>query len=66
MPGMGGHSCLEKINGIDPRKKVLVASGYMDERLMRSLLRQGACGFLEKPYDFQDLLRKVREVLDGS
>jgi CheY-like chemotaxis protein len=65
MPGMGGHLCLEQINRINPSARVLVASGYMDEPLMQSLFSQGASGFIEKPYDFHELLKRVRQILDA-
>jgi two-component system cell cycle sensor histidine kinase/response regulator CckA len=66
MPGMGGKSCLEALLRLDPRVKVLVASGYSVNGRLEETVRSGACGFISKPYDLRDLLKRVRDVLDGD
>jgi two-component system cell cycle sensor histidine kinase/response regulator CckA len=66
MPGMGGKSCLEGLLRLDPRVKVLVASGYSVNGRLEEIVRSGACGFISKPYDLRDLLKRVRDVLDGD
>ena len=66
MPGMGGHKCLSAIMRFDPAAKVLVASGYtMDEKVKQSM-EAGAAGFLGKPYQLNNFLNTVRDVLDGK
>jgi PAS domain S-box-containing protein len=64
MPGMGGRRCLEALRELDPEAKVLVASGYSDDGLIKGILETGATGFIPKPYRLTELLGKVREVLD--
>jgi two-component system, cell cycle sensor histidine kinase and response regulator CckA len=65
MPGFSGSVLARKIAPVHPETKVLYASGYDDN----SLVQLGVCGqdyaFLEKPFTRDDLLRKVREVLDS-
>jgi hypothetical protein len=39
-------------------------SGYLEPSLKDELLRSGAKSFVQKPYTFGDVLRKVGEVLD--
>lgn len=63
MPGMGGERCLEEIIKIDSGIKMIVASGYSANRFDKEL-RAGAKGFIDKPYQLKDMLRKLREVLD--
>ena len=64
MPNMSGWECLAKLRTLDPRVKVLVASGYAGADLDSSILKHGALAFLHKPYDLASLSRKLREVLD--
>ncbi len=66
MPGMGGFKCLERLLALDPKARVIVASGYNDRRQIREVDRAGAKGFLGKPYRLGSLLAKVREVLDAT
>ncbi|MBF0528466.1 MAG: PAS domain S-box protein [Deltaproteobacteria bacterium] len=62
MPGMGGHKCLTEILKLDPSAKVLIGSGYSNEQVKKTL-EAGAAGFVGKPYQFSELLNKVRTVL---
>jgi PAS domain S-box-containing protein len=64
MPEMGGKQCLEEILKIDPRARVLIASGYALIGSASEAVAAGAKGFVNKPYDMRELLTKVREVLD--
>ncbi len=66
MPGMGGRRCLEALRQLDPEVKVLVASGYSDDGLIKGILETGAAGFIPKPYRLTEMLKKVREVLDDQ
>jgi two-component system cell cycle sensor histidine kinase/response regulator CckA len=65
MPGMGGHRCLKELLDIEPGLKVLIASGYSAEANVKDLLRDGAAGYIAKPFRRADLLSTVRSVLDG-
>jgi len=64
MPGMGGSRCLEGLMRINPRVKVIVASGYSPDGYPQEFLDVGAREFLRKPYEMMELLRRVRDVLD--
>ena len=64
MPEMGGTQCLSELLRIQPKIKVLVASGHSDDVSMEESLRLGANGFVSKPFRLMELLQKVRRVLD--
>jgi signal transduction histidine kinase/ActR/RegA family two-component response regulator len=64
MPEMGGAETFQLIRRIRPDLKVLICSGYSIESERNDLLREGAAGFLEKPFDNSDIAASVREVLD--
>jgi len=64
MPGMGGKRCLVELLEINPEAKVAIASGYSPDGPTREILKNGAKGFVSKPYDIQQMLNVVRGVLD--
>jgi CheY-like chemotaxis protein len=66
MPGMGGLNCLEQLKQLDPKVRVLVASGYSSEGLSQNVIEAGALGYVGKPYKIADFLSRVRTVLDGG
>jgi CheY-like chemotaxis protein len=66
MPGMGGHQCLKEILKMNPKAKVLIASGYARNGHLGDILKSGAAGYLAKPFLKAELLSKVRKVLDGE
>jgi DNA-binding NarL/FixJ family response regulator len=51
MPNMDGEQTLEALRRIDPNVRVLISSGQTELKRVRGLLRSGAQGFLQKPYD---------------
>jgi len=64
MPGMGGARCLEKLIGINPSAKVVIASGYTLDGLTKAVIEKGAKGFVGKPYNLRHMLDVIREILD--
>jgi CheY-like chemotaxis protein len=64
MPGMGGQKCLERLLEIKPELKTIVTSGYSSAAIVEDIHKSGTFVFVEKPYQFEDLLRKIRQVLD--
>jgi PAS domain S-box-containing protein len=64
MPEMDGRQCLKEILALDPRTRVIMASGYSRNGPAKDSVELGAKGFVTKPYDATQLLRLVREVLD--
>jgi two-component system cell cycle sensor histidine kinase/response regulator CckA len=63
MPGMGGGKALLELKKLDPTVKILIASGYSSETQMTQALKDGASGFIAKPYRLDNLLLQIREVL---
>ncbi len=65
MPGMGGRKCLERLLEIKPELKTIVTSGYTSAANFKNVHNAGKAVFVEKPYQFRDLLRIIRQVLDA-
>jgi two-component system cell cycle sensor histidine kinase/response regulator CckA len=66
MPKMSGKRCLEALIRINPKVKVVVASGFSKTDSRADVINAGAKGFIGKPYEVNKLLRAVREVLDEN
>ena len=66
MPGMGGEGCLHRLFGLDPKVKVVIASGHAGERKTELMRTPGVKDFVAKPYLKKAFLRVLRSVLDGG
>lgn len=63
MPELGGHSLIQSLVRYNPGIKVLVVSAASPEGPLEDALQAGAYAFLAKPFDPQQLLRTVQEIL---
>jgi two-component system cell cycle sensor histidine kinase/response regulator CckA len=59
MPGLDGRDTFLRLRQADPRARVLIASGYSLAGDARALLDAGAVGFVQKPFQRDELLRQV-------
>ena len=66
MPEMGGGELVERLLTERPNLKVLYISGYTNDEVLRRGLQSGAAGLLHKPFTSGDLMRRVREALEGA
>ncbi len=66
MPEMGGKECFEKLLRMDPDARIIIASGYSVDRIMKEEGEGGPAGFLGKPYRMRQMLHVVRTVLDAA
>lgn len=61
--GMGGRETLEFLKDFDPQVKAIVSSGYANDPIIAEYEKYGFCGFLNKPYIVEDLLKLLKRVL---
>ena len=66
MPELGGGELVERLSARRPGLKVLYISGYTNDEVVRRGVSRTEAHFLQKPFTSQDLMRKVRQVLDGA
>ncbi|MBT8356774.1 MAG: response regulator [Deltaproteobacteria bacterium] len=66
LPDMMGGALYPIITKACPKMKVLISSGYSLEGPARKILDAGAEGFIQKPYSFSALSKKLEEVLCTS
>jgi len=64
MPDMGGGETFDRLKEIDPDIKVLLSSGYSINGQATEILDRGCKGFIQKPFNIQQLSLRIREALD--
>lgn len=65
LPGQSGVDVLRAIRQRHEHVKVLVLSGFPEERYALPMIRHGANGYLSKDCEPEDLLRAIRMVAQG-
>ncbi len=64
MPGIGGGESYDRLKEINPEVKVLLSSGYSIAGQAREIIERGCNGFIQKPFNINELSQKLREILD--
>ncbi len=63
MPYMDGLEVFRALKELRPDIAAIMMTGYAVERLLDDALREGAKGFLRKPFTLDELLTTIDEVL---
>ncbi|MDY6952186.1 MAG: PAS domain S-box protein [Thermodesulfobacteriota bacterium] len=63
MPHMRGGDCFDRLKEMDPPVKVLLSSGYSIDGEATEILERGCDGFIQKPFNLEELSRKIKEVV---
>ncbi|MFC1666766.1 response regulator [Candidatus Omnitrophota bacterium] len=65
MPKMDGYSCLKEIRNLPKVKNVpiLMLSGKEEEKVRDLFAFQKIDGYIEKPFELDDLIFKIRDIL---
>jgi DNA-binding response OmpR family regulator len=64
MPKLDGQQAFRIIKSLKPEVKVLFASGYYTESILKNMLKGGDALYVVKPFTFEDLLQKVQDLLN--
>jgi PAS domain S-box len=64
LPKLDGYSAFKELKQINPAIKFVLASGYFDPEQKPEILKSGVKGFIQKPYVPNEMLNKIRNVLD--
>lgn len=62
MPGTDGKQALKQIIESDPNAKVIILSSLGSEQDVEDCLGNGACSYIQKPFDEDVLLRTLSNI----
>jgi DNA-binding NarL/FixJ family response regulator len=65
-PKLDGLACLDRIRDRFPTVKVALISGLRDPGVIEAVLRRGACAFVLKSIDPEDLAAVIRQIMGGT
>ncbi|MDR4487527.1 MAG: response regulator [Nitrospirales bacterium] len=63
MPNMDGGLLCKKIRHLSPSVPILISSGYAEIETMKHFNNLGVNAFIQKPFQVEDLIEKVQQVL---
>ena len=63
MPEMGGKVVFERLKKLNSEVKVLLASGYSLNDEAAEIMRNGCDGFIQKPYNMQEMTARIDQIL---
>jgi PAS domain S-box-containing protein len=66
LPLLSGPDVFRKIREINPEAKVILASGFFDPETKSEMFKAGLKNFIQKPYMHDEVLQKIREVIDAK
>ncbi|MDD5687868.1 MAG: response regulator [Elusimicrobia bacterium] len=62
LPGIDGFKVLEQLK--KEKMKIVVITAYHSEETKEKVFKAGADAYLIKPFDIEELIRKIGEILD--
>jgi CheY-like chemotaxis protein len=63
MPHLSGEEVFKEMNDIKPGVKVILSSGYDEQDAMQRFSSDEIAGFVQKPYTFEVLKEKIKNIL---
>jgi DNA-binding NarL/FixJ family response regulator len=66
MPGLDGLACLERVRARHPNLKIVVLSMCAEPEQIQASFKRGACGYVLKSIDANDLTSAIRQAVDGT
>ena len=64
MPKMNGEEAFAEMRRLKPDACIVLTSGFSEVESARTLFGKGLAGFIPKPYRSQELLAKLREIIE--
>jgi signal transduction histidine kinase/ActR/RegA family two-component response regulator len=63
LPRLGGREAFLKMKERRPGVRAIVASGYLEPMIRSEMLKAGVIDTIQKPYDFNDLVARIRSII---
>ncbi len=64
MPNMGGEDTLAEMRKIRRNARIILMSGYNEQDVVQRFAGQGLAGFVQKPYQINNLSVALRRVFE--
>ncbi|MFA6439285.1 MAG: PAS domain S-box protein [Bacteriovoracaceae bacterium] len=64
LPKLTGFNEFKQLKAINADVRVVLASGFFEPESKSEMVKAGAKGFIQKPYNMDEILIKIREILD--
>jgi CheY-like chemotaxis protein len=65
MPLMGGREAFEQLRALRPDLPIIILTGYGERVIEASAFSGVVNGFMQKPFQIEDLALRIRQALDG-
>lgn len=65
LPDINGIALVNKLTEMKPDLRILLNSGYTGNKSGSSIIKEKGFRFLQKPYNINDLLKTINEVLEN-
>ena len=66
MPEMDGHEALIELRKISNKLPIIISSGYSEVDITPQFEGENISGFLQKPYQFDELLLIIDKAIKAS
>ena len=63
LPRLGGRDAFMRMRAMKPSVRAIVASGYLEPSLRSEILKAGVIDTIQKPYDFREMVEKIRSIV---
>ncbi len=64
MPQLAGGETYDRMKIMNPHVKVLLSSGYSMSGEATEILKRGCNGFIQKPFNMEELSQKIRSIIE--
>ncbi|MDP2208505.1 MAG: PAS domain S-box protein [Bacteroidota bacterium] len=65
LPKIDGLTLFENMKAIHPEVKTILTSGFLESNKRSEIINAGVKDFIQKPYHPEEVLRKIRKILDS-
>ena len=64
MPKKDGLTVVNEVMAYDANAKIILITASDDQKVINECLRNGATSYISKPFDFNGVLKSIKEILE--
>jgi len=65
LPGRSAAEMIQDLRSINPNVKVMLSTGLQEQQVGELTANESVVGFIQKPFDINDLSAAVKKALEG-